>query len=133
MATWGELKGEEVIMQYSTAIAKEGGQIVSLALGTEVMQNGDGTLTDCAFANVRLPLDYHVIASGDPAAAGQVEEWMSNVLVEKYETFMSFAFYDEQWWVRLNEQVYLDVSDFEWAADLWKKVCGRVMNGDWKT
>lgn len=133
MATWKDLKGEEAIMQYCNAIAKRGGEIVSSALGTDVMQNEDGTLTDCAFANVRLPLDYQAVAGGDAGAAGEVEEWLSNVLVEEYGTFMNFGFYGEKWWVRLSGQVYLDGSDFEWAADLLKEVCARVVKGDWKS
>ncbi|KAK4506144.1 hypothetical protein PRZ48_004109 [Zasmidium cellare] len=54
---WKDLKGEEAVMAYGVELARRGGDVVAEALGTEVLENGEGTLRGCAFANVKLPVE----------------------------------------------------------------------------
>lgn len=59
--------GEEKIMKYCEEISSEAGRLAVKILGTDVMQNDTESLTKCAFANVRLPLE---IGDGQ----GQIQE-----------------------------------------------------------
>jgi hypothetical protein len=120
-------------MKYAIAMAKEGGEIVSSALGTEIMQNEGCTMTDCAFANVRLPLDFQTVAGGEASVAMQVEDWMSKVLVDDYDTFICLGFYNKTWWARLSGQIYLNAEDFKRAANVLKVLCERVREREWQT
>nr|POE85390.1 hercynylcysteine sulfoxide lyase [Quercus suber] len=125
--------GEAAIMSYNCALARRGGAIAAAALGTEVLENDQGTLGNCAFSNVRLPLDAVALADvrGDVGRAIEVAQWMSRVLVDEYETFLALIFYGGKWWVRLSAQIYLTESDFEWCAQVLKQVCARVERGEW--
>nr|POE94435.1 hercynylcysteine sulfoxide lyase [Quercus suber] len=87
--------GEAAIMSYNFALARRAGAIVAAALGTEILENDDGTLGNCAFSNVRLPLDAATLAGvhGDVGKAIQVAQWINQVLVEEYDTFLALLFY----------------------------------------
>lgn len=137
--TWrrDRLGGEDVIAEYLVTLAKQAGELVSKRLGTEVMENEEGTLGLCAFSNVRLPLDFEEVSqiSDSPdkqSLGGKVRDWMSLVLVKEYGTFMAFMWYAGAWWVRLSAQVYLEVDDFQRAADMLLEVCERVQKGEFK-
>lgn len=56
--------------------------------------------------------------------------WMYGVLIGEFDTFMAIVWDGEVWWVRISAQVYLEEGDFEWAANVLKEVCGRVMKGE---
>lgn len=131
--TWNGKRGEEAVYAYSAHIAREAGEIVSKAFGTEVLENEEGSLNrDCFFSNVRLPLSFEKDAGGDEDRAFGVLTWMTRTLVEEYDTFMGFNFYAGAWWVRLSGQVYLTKEDFEWAARVLGEVCERVRKGEWE-
>ncbi|XDG05768.1 hypothetical protein ABKA04_005383 [Annulohypoxylon sp. FPYF3050] len=49
--------GEERVRNYCISMAKEGGELMAAMLGTDVLENKTGTLRDCSFTNVRLPLE----------------------------------------------------------------------------
>ncbi len=59
-----------------------------------------------------------------------VGEFVINGCRKEYDTFIALIFHGEQWWVRFSAQVYLEMADFEWAAEILKKLCERVMKGD---
>lgn len=126
--------GEAAIMSYCQGLARRGGALVAQRLGTEILENEDGTLGDCAFSNVRLPLDPTTLAglSGDVTKAVAVVHWISAVLVHEYDTFLAIIFYAEKWWVRLSAQIYLTERDFEWCGGVLEEVCWRVENGEWE-
>jgi len=130
--TWGDKRGEEAIYAYTAHIAREAGEFMAAGLNTEVMENAEGTLTNCPFSNVRLPLSFEALAQKDSVKAWQILHWMSRILVEDYDTFMGFNFHDGAWWVRLSGQVYLTGEDFEWATEVLKEVCERVEKGEWE-
>jgi selenocysteine lyase/cysteine desulfurase len=131
--TWKGKQGEEAIYAYMAHIAREAGDLMAAAFDTEVMDNAEGTLTDCLFANVRLPLSFGEQAQGDTGKAWQIVHWMSKTLVDEYDTFMGFNFYAGAWWVRLSGQIYLTKDDFQWGSDVLKELCERVKKGDWES
>ncbi|KAL6704908.1 hypothetical protein ACN47E_007453 [Coniothyrium glycines] len=133
-----ELGGEEVIRQYCWNLAQNGGKLVAEKLGTEVLENQTKTLSRCCMINVRLPISVeraqaNAVKSGleKDNVGGVVRDWLSKALIDDYGTFMQSLFYGGAWWARLSGQVYLEMSDFEWAAETLKKVCKRVDAGEW--
>ncbi|TKA82679.1 hypothetical protein B0A55_01483 [Friedmanniomyces simplex] len=130
--TYQGKRGEDAIAAYNFPLAREAGRIGSSALGTEVMENAEGTLGECFFSNVRLPLSYSEVAGEDHSKAVKIAQWIAKVLVEEYNTFIAIIFYGEAWWVRLSAQVYLTREDFEWAGGVLREVCERVGKGEWE-
>jgi selenocysteine lyase/cysteine desulfurase len=126
------LGGEATVMQYCHNLAREGGKRVADLLGTTVLENKEGTLGNCCFTNVELPLKVEEVVgvAKDEAIGIPVAQFISRALVEQYGTFIAIIFYGNAWWVRLSAQVYLELADFEWAAGVLKKVCGRVLDGE---
>lgn len=129
--TWKGKSGEEAIMGYTANLAREAGKVVSKKLGTGVLENEEGTLGKCNFANVRLPLSFKVEAGGDTGKAVKIAQWIARLLVEEYDTFIAIIFYGDAWWMRLSSQIYLTIDDYEWAAAVLLKVCKRVKDGEW--
>ncbi|KAI0120520.1 aminotransferase family protein-like protein [Hypoxylon sp. NC0597] len=125
--------GEERVRDYCINIAKEGGELMAAIMGTEVLNNITGTLRDCCFTNVRLPLEVaEELQDGMhtdkvPAAdAKAVADWITITSVEEFDTFIATRYYAGAFWTRLSSQVYLDLKDFEWAANVLLDLCGRV-------
>ena len=131
--TWDGKQGEEAIYAYMAHIARKGRDLMAAAFGTEIMDNSEGTLTNCFFTNVRLPLSFEEQAQGDSNRAIQILHWMNKTLVDEYDTFLGFNFYDGAWWVRLSGQIYLTKEDFQWATDVLKEVFERVKKGEWES
>ncbi|TKA73791.1 hypothetical protein B0A49_05141 [Cryomyces minteri] len=149
----GGKRGEAAVAAYCFELARAAGQLTASILGTNVLakvDTGDRT-EECCFSNVRLPLEYASVTnatsatsatnltSGDVGAAKgncdsaiRIAQWISQVLVHEYATFIAIIFYGDAWWVRLSAQVYLDLADFEWGAGVLKKVCERVRAGEWR-
>lgn len=148
---WREevLGGEEKILAYLWKLAKEGGKKVAEILGTEVMDNSTGTLTDCAMVNVALPLWVNRDAdekekaeaetNGEPKTTATIPaedanvatNWVLRTFMSDYNTFIVVYLYRGRWWTRLSAQVYLDMEDFEWAGKTLKEVCERAANGEY--
>ncbi|KAF2805190.1 PLP-dependent transferase [Mytilinidion resinicola] len=131
--------GEKAIMAYNSALANAAAKHVAKVLGTEILQNSTGTLTNCCLTNVRLPLEVDAIvkvmaAKGLMKTAAEVQslvrDWMVERMVEEYDTFIAMVVYGGAWWVRFSGQVYLDMEDFEWAGTVLKELCGRVGKGE---
>ncbi|CAK3811454.1 PLP-dependent transferase [Lecanosticta acicola] len=129
---YGELKGEEAVMKYCVDVARQGGDKTAQILGTEVLENAEGTLRNCAFANVRLPLSYSDLAGGDMNTAISIAQWMSKTLLDEYNTFLALLIHAENFYVRLSGQIYLTEEDFDWAGNVLKEVCARAKKGEWK-
>ncbi|KAF2225039.1 pyridoxal phosphate-dependent transferase [Elsinoe ampelina] len=132
--TWRGKQGEDAVFGYNHHLAQRAGEIVSLALGTEVMENAEGTLGGCAFSNVRLPLHYADLLSGE-VQFGKVLEiarWMEKVLVDEFRTFVAIFWHRGRFWVRLSGQVYLTEDDWERAGRWLVEVCGRAKGRDWE-
>jgi selenocysteine lyase/cysteine desulfurase len=134
------LGGEAKIIDYQRKLAREGGKKVAEMLGTVVLENKKGTLTDCAMVNIALPL---VIEGGVSGLVGEREDirvprekavlvtnWLLDTMMKDYKTFMALCVHQDRWWVRLSAQVYLDMDDFEWAGVTLKEVCERALKLD---
>ena len=136
---WRErLGGEAVIREYNWKLAQEGARHIADVLGTEVLDNKTQTLTQCCMANLRLPIDPEkaraiALESGiemdDVGFA--VRDWMNRTMIDDYGTFIQTLFYGGVWWARVSGQVYLEMSDFHWAAETLTKICERIERGEW--
>lgn len=144
--------GEERVRDYCAALARAGGDYVARRLGTEVMENEEGTLREgVAFANVRMPIRVAPrgfgrgmipLVHGDEGETTrgvvvegevpEVLEWWGRVAGEEYGTFFQTYFYGGRVWVRLSAQVYLERGDFVWAAEVLREMCERVKDGEWR-
>ncbi|ROT36091.1 PLP-dependent transferase [Sodiomyces alkalinus F11] len=142
---WREnvLGGERRIIEYLWTLAKEGGSKVADILGTQVLDNKKGTLTNNAMVNIFLPIKtspdavapssgsdgYVVLPSQD---AAQAVTWMLSKLMDEYKTFIPICCHAGKWYVRLSAQVYLDTEDFAWAGRVLKELCERVGKHEYK-
>lgn len=133
-----ELGGEEVVRNYCSTLVNLAAKHVAGVLGTEVLDNETRTLSQCAMANIRLPISVTKVqetASRSGLEHGEmgllVRDWIGETAIDGYKTFFQTFFYSGAWWVRLSGQVYLDMHDFEWAAQTLKTICERVEKGDW--
>lgn len=128
--------GEKAIMEYCHKLAKEGGKAVATILGTRIMDNSTETLTkDCCLVNVLLPLEISPSKVAcknciDPGNQAIATEWMQEELIKDFNTFMPIYFFEGQWWTRLSGQIYLELSDFEWAGAALKAICERAGRGE---
>lgn len=138
---WREsIGGEETIRAYNQKLAQEGGKHVASVLGTEVLDNKTHTLSRCCMVNIRLPFSFEKVQAA--AAKNDIDkdyygfavrDWLNRVSIKDYNTFIQTMFYNDVWYARLSGQVYLEMSDFEWAAETLKKLCERVDSGEWAT
>lgn len=134
------LGGEAKIIDYQRKLAREGGKRVAELLGTVVLENRKGTLTDCAMVNVALPLVIEDSVSGvvgeredikvPREKAMQVTNWLLDAMMKDYNTFMALCVHQDRWWVRLSAQVYLDMDDFDWAGVTLKELVERAATLD---
>lgn len=120
--------GEDKIMRYCSELAREGGKRAAAILGTEVMDDDNET----CFTNVKLPLP---IGDGEaeikPADVDLAREWIVNRLVMNHKTYVSTCIHANSIWVRISGQIYLELKDIIWGAELLKKLCQRVLTGEY--
>lgn len=129
---WKEKRGEEAVMGYLLHLSREGGRLVAMIFGTEVMENGEETLGACSMTNIRLPLSIDEVTSGDKSKEWTVSTWMMNtVMIREFETAVMIYPHAGSWWVRLSAQVYLTLADFEYAGHKLLEACNRVRAGGW--
>lgn len=127
--TWEGQRGEEAVMGYIRDLAMEGGRLVAKILQTEILDNEEGTLSNCALVNVRLPLSIAEVAGDDAGELRRIAAWMMKVVTLEYETAVEVFVYNDKIWVRLCAQVYLMLKDFERAGKILQGVCERVKRG----
>jgi hercynylcysteine S-oxide lyase len=129
---WGDKRGEEAIMEYIPQLAREGGRLVAKMLGTEVMENEQGTLGRCNLTNIRLPLSRSKLAK-EAGDFDIITNWMMKTMIVDHETAVFIYPYHGDWFVRLSAQVYLTLEDFEYAGERLKETCEAVEKGEWKS
>lgn len=112
--------GEARIMEYSQKLAQEGGKKVAELLGTEVLENEEGTLGKCALTNIRLPIDVAALEEGIRAKA---TAWMERTIRDEYNTFVVIFQYGGAFWVRFSGQIYLEEKDFLFGGKVLKELC----------
>ncbi|KAF1832039.1 PLP-dependent transferase [Decorospora gaudefroyi] len=136
---WREsIGGEDTIRNYCQTLVRQAAHHIAGVLGTFVLENEAGTLGQCCMANVQLPLSLptiHATAAqhgiGKEEVGVLVRDWMKKVSKNEYGTFLMVYWYGDVWWTRISAQVFLDMRDFEWGADVLKGLCGRVEKGEW--
>jgi selenocysteine lyase/cysteine desulfurase len=120
--TWGNKTGEEAIISYNKDLARRGGRLVANMLGTEVMDNEESTLGDCAMTNVRLPVNTEGPLIRD--LAERINKSLNlgqKIAVNAYK-------YEGKFWVRLSAQVYLEMKHFEAAGFALKRMFARQVD-----
>ena len=104
------------------------------------MENETNTLSNCCFANVRLPLNFvprHTIQDEEPLGrniyvdeAPKVGKWITERTILEFDTMVPAMFHAGAMWVRFSGQIYLEMKDFEWAGATLKVLCERVIGGE---
>ncbi|KAG9531348.1 PLP-dependent transferase, partial [Aureobasidium melanogenum] len=107
--TFGDKTGEEAIISYNKELARKGGQLVAEILATEVLNNRELTLGDCAMTNVRLPVS-------SEKCSEKVADLTNMVMNRKYNIAVNVYYYRQALWVRLSAQIYLELHHFEAAG-----------------
>lgn len=85
---------------------------------------------------VKLPLQVQQVGMSGPQVGGippgqapRVQAWLCETLSRKHSTFIAVIFYRNEWWTRFSAQIYLDLQDFEWGAQVLKGLCEELANG----
>lgn len=60
----------------------------------------------------------------------QAINWMKEILISEYNTFVVIYEYHGQIYVRISGQIYLELKDWEWFGGVLKVLCERVGNGE---
>ncbi|KAM5354164.1 hypothetical protein ACJ41O_000814 [Fusarium nematophilum] len=128
------LGGEDAVMSYLRDLNKKGSDLVAEKLKTTVLENSEGTMRNCAMANVALPVWSGSAGEGSkegdvvvPAEETQKAfQWMFTTMISDYKTFLTMFLHGGRFWVRISAQVYLGMEDYEWAAGMLEELCGRV-------
>ncbi|KAF3482825.1 uncharacterized protein GIQ15_02149 [Arthroderma uncinatum] len=143
--------GEEKIMNYCNNLAFEAGNRVAQMFGTDVLgefcssgafdpaKEKESEFRKCAFANVRLPItlvddqkatlgklsrpEWLVVKASDATSTCR---WMERQLIQKHHTMSPCYVHAGSIWTRLSAQIYLEVSDFEWLAGVFKGLFERL-------
>lgn len=137
------LGGEENIRRHCFDLAKQGGTRMAEILGTDVLDNRSGSLSQCCFTMVRLPLNFsqgrvsNVEESKEGASKRLMSEdgpdlvkWIMETLMREHDTWIPGKFFQGAAWMRVSAQTYLEPADFIWAAEVLQKLCQRIMSED---
>lgn len=117
------------VMQYCWDLAAAGGAAAARILGTEIMDDAAGSLTrQCAMVMVRLPvaLPPGLDAATAAGIGAKAQSWMCEEMASRFHTFIAITFYKRRWWARFSAQIYLEVSDFEWGANVLARLCAEA-------
>lgn len=126
--------GEEAIYEYNNTLLRKATKIVVSELGTETLENEEGTLMDCTMSFVRLPLNLEKDGGTVKAADfGTILTFMGQTMASEYQSYVATSVFQGGIWCRLSAQVYLDEDDFVFAAKMLKEVCERVNKGEYLT
>lgn len=129
--------GEDRIMEYIHDLNRRGIKKVAKILGTEYLDNKEGTLTQCAMGNVALPIWVEKAGrEGDIVVpredASKAFQWIKKIMYSEHNILLPVFLIGDRYWMRLSAQIYLDESDYEKGADIVKKICERVRKGEYK-
>lgn len=124
--------GEEAIYEYNNTLLRKATKLVVSELGTEALENEEGTLMNCTMSFIRLPLNLQ-----KDGGTVKVEEfksilmWLGRTMATEYQSYIATSIFQGGIWCRLSAQVYLDEDDFVFAAKMLKEVCERVNKGEY--
>lgn len=122
--------GDDKVITYMHEIVNKGAEYAASLLGTEVLSSdttkgAEDEMRQCALATVRLPLDYAKLGEKDLYT---VSQWLHTMALE-FNTFIPVVKYRDQLWARFAGQIYLDMDDFKFGAQLLKKLCEGIDAG----
>ncbi|WVR08776.1 hypothetical protein IAU60_005834 [Kwoniella sp. DSM 27419] len=125
-----KIGGEKRIRDYCHTLAVEGGRRLKKKWGTEVMEVPNGELT-AAMVNVALP---HIPPPRDLKEQYKQLTYFMDKCFEG-NTFVAAYTHGGKWWARFSGQVWLQLSDFDYAADVIEQICrdikaGKHLEGD---
>jgi hercynylcysteine S-oxide lyase len=125
--------GEKKIMEYCSTIAYYGAQKVAKMLGTEVLDNEEGTMTrQSCMVNVRLPLKFGEDIGEEHK--GMVAAYVGEELVIAYRGFIATVYHNGNWWARVCGQIYLEIEDFEYGGRCLLEICDKIKKDlTWRT
>ena len=112
--------GEDAIMRYCVELARKGGDKAAEILGTDVLDNEEGTLRSCAFANVRLPLT--LTKGGGATHLSQLAGSLTEESLSRGTCLFVGPYHGVLRW-RISAQCYLDMKDIELGASILKELC----------
>lgn len=128
------LGGEDKVLAYLWDLNKVGASLIADHLGTSIMENTTGSLTNCAMANIALPiwvgepgagaLDTDVTLTSDESA--KALQWFLRTLMSDHNTFVALFIHGGRYFTRVSAQVYLDLDDYRYGAKALKDVCDRL-------
>ncbi|KAF2746058.1 aminotransferase family protein-like protein [Sporormia fimetaria CBS 119925] len=131
--------GEAKIREYCYEIAVKGAQCMANILCTSVMSTQSGTMRQCAFANVELPLVFKSKEEVDRSKgeldadeAVRVGAWIKKTAAMELDAYLQTAFHAGKLWVRVSGQIYLELEDFRWVAPRLRLLCERARSGEAK-
>lgn len=128
--------GEDRIRAYRFELAEEGEKRVVEILGTKALPISNGSRVN--FANFWLPLS--IASPGESDSPGRiprediplVTEFMNQKFVDEYNCYVSIIFYNDAWLARFSAEIYLDLDDFVYGAQVLKTLCERVRRYEYK-
>ena len=115
--------GEDAIMAYSIDLARRGGDRAAEILGTDILDNQEGTLRNCAFANVRIPLTLDDARNTPPL--GQLAQQFIAKSAGRGTLLLVAPYCGMLYW-RISGQCYLDMTDMERGANIMKELCTEI-------
>ena len=125
--------GDDNITNHMINLAKTGGDKAAQILGTEVLDNSNHSLRQCAFANVRLPLEYGDEPGKIPLShIGTIAQFIAVESV-KAKTFFAIILYNGSHWWRISTTIMIDEEDIIWGATVMKDLCQRIKRGEYET
>ena len=113
-------------MKYCQDLSDEAGRHTAEILGTEIMENAEGTLSRSAFSNVRLPVK---VGTGEGEVPeehrSKVINWIAATMLKEYDTYAAFYLHAGHFWVRLSGQIYVALEDFMMPREFRTRVVPR--------
>ncbi|KAF9431655.1 hypothetical protein BGZ76_011865 [Entomortierella beljakovae] len=106
--------GEKAIINYTHNLAVQGGKAMAEILKTNVMTPHDHQVGN--MVNVRLPIkniDHPKIKTPD---------YLIRYLLDKYNFYSPSYKHGGYFWTRVSAQIYLELQDFIYLANVWKEV-----------
>lgn len=97
---------EEAIRSYYQTLVHEGSKKIAEILGTEIIDNKEGTLTEYYIVNVRLPLEVshpetHKTELGEyavkPGYSIEATDWILDTLINEFKTFIAIYYFQDTW------------------------------------
>ncbi|WVO18164.1 hypothetical protein L204_105867 [Cryptococcus depauperatus] len=121
-----KIGGEKRIMQYCHTLAVEGGKRVANKWQTDIMDTPSNELT-VAMSNVALP---HIPTPKDLGDQAKQLHYLEESMF-RANCFAACYVHAGRWWVRFSAQIWNELSDFEYVADIIEKSCLEIKNGDY--